>query len=86
MGLLLILIDSSSGWLEVIQVSNKSSIVKQALWGILSRNGIPKTLVFDNAPEFYDVGICQWSNKIGCKVYKTPPYYPQSSVGELEPH
>lgn len=52
-GLLLILVDSYSGWPEVIQVSNKRSLtVKQALRIIFSRNGIPKGIVSDNAPEF----------------------------------
>ena len=51
--LLLILVDSFSGWSEVIRVPvKKSSTIKQILRVIISRNGIPKNLVSDNAPEF----------------------------------
>ena len=52
-GLLLIQGDSFSGWPEVIRVpEKKSSMIKQILRVIFSRNGIPKALVSDNAPEF----------------------------------
>ena len=39
----------------------------------------PKTLIFDNAPEFYDKDLHLWLKKIGCKPYKTLPYHPQSN-------
>ena len=43
-GLLLILVNSFSGWPEVICVPDKkSSMIKQILRVIFSRNGIPKT-------------------------------------------
>ena len=73
----LILVDSFSGWPEVICVPDKkSSIIKQILKVIFSRNSIPKSLVFDNAPEFYDEDLNLWLEKIGCKLYKIPPYHP----------
>ena len=76
-GLLLILVDSFSGWFEVICVPDKKrSTIKQILRVIFSRNGIPKTLVSDNAPEFCDEDLNLWLAKIGCKPYKTPPYHP----------
>ena len=51
-GLLLIRVDSFSGWPEVIRMPDKkSSTIKQILRVIFSRNGIPKTLVSDNAPK-----------------------------------
>ena len=51
MGLLLILVDSFSGWPKVICVPDKkSSMIKQILRVIFSRNDIPKTLVSENAP------------------------------------
>lgn len=79
-GLLLILVDSFSGWPEIIQVPDKkSSTIKQILGVIFFRNGIPKTLVSDNAPEFCDEDLNLWLEKIGCKPYKTPPYHPQSN-------
>ena len=72
-GLLLILVDSFSGWPEVIRVSDKkSSTIKQILRVIFSRNGILKPLV----SEFCDEDLNLWLEKIGCKPYKTPPYHP----------
>ena len=79
-GLLLILVDSFSGWPEVIRVPDKkSSTVKHILRVIFSRNGVPNTLVSDNAPEFCDEDLNLWLRKIGCRPYKTPPYHPQSN-------
>ena len=79
-GLLLILVDSFSGWPEVIRVPDKKSLtIKLILRVIFSRNGIPKTLVPDNAPEFCNEDINLWLEKIGCKPYKTPPYHPKSN-------
>ena len=52
-GLLSILIDSFSGWPEVIRVRDKkNSRIQQILRVISSINGVPKALVSDNAPEF----------------------------------
>ena len=83
-GLLLILVDSFSGWPEEICVPDKKiSMIKQILRVIFSRNGIPKTLVSDNAPKFCDEDLSLWLEKIGCKLYKKPPYHPQSN-GLLE--
>ena len=80
MGLLLILIDTFSGWLEVIRVpEKKSSSIKQILRVIFSRNDIPKTMVSVNAAEFCDEDLNLWLEKIGCKPYKIPPYHLQSN-------
>ena len=46
-GLLLILVASFSRWTEVVYVHDRKT----------DDNGVPKTLVSDNAPEFYDVGL-----------------------------
>ena len=73
-GLLLILVDSFSGWPEIICVPDKkSSTIKQILRVIFSRKGIPKTLNF-----VMKILIYGWK-KIGCKLYKTSPYHPQSN-------
>ena len=40
---------------------------------------MPKTLVSDNAPKFWNEDLNLWLEKIGCKPYKTPPYHPQSN-------
>ena len=68
--LLLILVDSFSVWLEVIRVPDKKfSTIKQILGILFSRNGVIKTLVSDNAPEFCDEDLNLWLEKIGCKPY-----------------
>ena len=75
-GLLLILVDSFSGWAEVILVPDKKiSSIKQILRVIFSRNGIPKTLSSDNAPEFWDENLNLWLDKIECKPCKKPSYH-----------
>ena len=79
-GLLLILVDSFSGWSEVICVPDKKrSTIKQILRVLFSRNGRPKILVSDNAPVFCDEDLNLWLEKIGCNPYKIPPYHPQSN-------
>ena len=79
-GLFLILVDSFSGWPEVIKVKDRKPVtIQQLLREIFLRNGVPKTLVSDNAPEFCEKDLCSWLRKIGCKPYKTPPYHPQSN-------
>ena len=70
--LLLILVDS-------FVPDKKSSMIKQILRVIFSRNTIPKTLVSENAPEFCDEDLNSWLEKIGCKLYKTLLYHPQSN-------
>ena len=59
-GLLLILVDSFSGWSVPDQ---KSSTIKQILRVIFSINDIPKILVSDNAPEFCDEDLNLWLKK-----------------------
>jgi len=79
-GTLLILVDSFSGWPEVVKVGSRSAeTVKHVLRTIFSRNGVPQVLVSDNAKEFHDETLCNWLKRIGCKTLKTPPYHPQSN-------
>ena len=75
-----ILVDIFSGWPEVIKIANrKATSIKQILRTIFLRNGVPKTLVSDNAPEFYAENLCSWQKRIGCFPYKTPSYHSQSN-------
>ena len=54
-GLLLIQVDSFSGWSEVIRVPDKKTFtIKQILRVTFFRNSIPKSMVSDNAPAFCD--------------------------------
>ena len=75
-GLLLIQVDTFSGWPEIIRLPQKKGYtIKQILKVIFSRNDMLKTLVSDNAPEFCDEDITLWLEQIGCKL----PYHPQSN-------
>ena len=59
-GLLLIVVDSFSGWPEVFRVADWSAkTVKAILCNIFCRNGVPKTVVSDNAAEFGDLELCK---------------------------
>jgi len=79
-GLFLVMVDSYSGWPEVIKVKNREAVtVKEALRSVFSRNGVPETIVSDNAAEFCDSDFCKWLRNIGCKPLKTPPNHPQSN-------
>ena len=62
--LLFILVDSFSVWPEIIHVPDKkSSMIKQILRVIFSRNGIPKILVSNNASKFCDKDLNLWLKK-----------------------
>ena len=79
-GLFLILVDSFSGWPEVIKVRyRKATALRQIVRTIFARNGVPKTIVTDNAPEFCDESLVPCLRKIGFMPYKTPPSHPQSN-------
>ena len=79
-GLFLIVVDAYSGWPEVVVVPNRrAETVRRVLQMIFSRNGVPHTLVSDNAAEFADKGLCAWLQRIGCRPIKTPPHHPQSN-------
>ena len=83
-GLLLILSDPYSGWPEAIQVTSRTtSVVMKVLRAVFARNGVPKTLVCDNAAEFKAEELKNWLSRIGCKMVYTPPYFPQSN-GQAE--
>jgi hypothetical protein len=79
-GLLLILVDAMSAWPEAIRVPDKSAAtVRKVLQDVFARNGVPRTLVSDNAAEFHEDGLVSWLSRIGCRAVKTPPYHPQSN-------
>ena len=77
-GLLVILVDSFSGWPEVVH-DRKTERIKQILQVIFSKNEVLKILVSDNAPEFFYVGLSTWLRKIKCTPHKTSSYHPQLS-------
>lgn len=82
-GLLLLMSDSYSGWPEAIQVADRSAgTVLKVLRAVFARNGVPRTLVSDNVPEFKSEKVSQWLSSIGCQEVHTPPY--PASNGQAE--
>ena len=74
----LILVDLFWGWPEAIKVTNiKITNVKQVLKTEFSRNGVPRMIVTDNAPEFCEDNLCSELKHIGCIPNKTPLYHPK---------
>ena len=68
-GYLLIVVDAYSSWPEVMRVRDRSTMeVMRVLREIFSRNGVPRTLVSDNAAEFCDQSLGEWLNHIGCRA------------------
>ena len=76
----MVLVDSSSGWLECIPCQNRhtETVIKQ-LRDIFARFGVPRTLVTDNAPEFTNPEFRAWLQNIGCKLVHSPEYHPRSN-------
>ena len=55
------------------------SVEGQYVTQYLQKNGIPKTTITDTAPELCDESLVSWLRKIGCMLYKAPPYHTQSN-------
>ena len=80
LGLFLVLVDSYSSWPEVFKVTDRtSSTVQRILRCVFARNGVPFTVVCDNAAEYGQLCLGTWLRKIGCTLMKTPPYHPPSN-------
>lgn len=83
-GTILILSDAYSGWPEAIGVPDRSTDTTiRVLRTVFARNGVPETLVSDNATEFKAEKFTSWLKQIGCKPMSSPPYNP-SSNGQAE--
>ena len=58
-GLFFIIVYSFSGWPEVIKVmGRKATTIKEVLKTVFSGNGVQKTIVSNNVPEFCDENLC----------------------------
>lgn len=82
----LICIDSHSkfpyvGKMEIGQTSTQQTV--QLLRDIFSIEGLPKTIVTDNGPQFVSNDFETFCNKHGIQHVTSPPYHP-SSNGEAE--
>lgn len=79
-GNILVLVDSTSGWLEAAVCANRTTnSVIDHLRAIFARFGIPATLVTDNAPEFSNEMFTMWLRNQGCTLMHSPEYHPQSN-------
>ena len=85
-GLFFILVESFSGWPGVIKARHrKATTVRQILRTIFARNGVPKTIVTDKAPEFCDESLVSWLREIGFMPYKLPSVKRHSIRADLGP-
>ncbi|CAH8821629.1 unnamed protein product [Trichobilharzia szidati] len=76
----LIIVDSYSGWPEVIITdSPNAKFTHRALRKIFSRQGIPDVLVTDNGTHFTEKNFNDWLKHIGCRHLYTAPRHPQSN-------
>ncbi|XP_062604119.1 uncharacterized protein K02A2.6-like [Saccostrea cucullata] len=76
----LVIIDSFSKWLKVMQVKSTTSsntIEKLRTW--FASVGIPEEIVSDNGPKFTSCEFQDFMKHSGVKHTLVPPYHPQSN-------
>lgn len=79
-GNILVICDSSTGWLEAAICANRSTgLVIEHLRALFARFGVPHLLVSDNAPEFTCAEFREWLGNIGCRLMHSPEYRPQAN-------
>lgn len=76
----LVIVDSTSKWLEVFQVpSTAASHTMMRLRELWSRWGIPRQIVTDNGPPFTSGEFAQFIQSDGIQHIFTAPYHPSSN-------
>lgn len=75
----LVIVDFYSRWLEVYEITNKTSttIIKK-LKDVFSRFGIPEIMVADNMP-FNSLELHQFAREWNFQITTTSPYHPKSN-------
>ena len=77
---ILLIVDSSSRWLEAFATSNKTSFTTLIhLRETVARFGIPKEIVTDNDPTFVSAQFEHFCSVNGVKHLKSPPFHPSSN-------
>lgn len=78
--MLMIVVDSHTKWIEVVplKITSANNTV-EALRGIFSRFGLPRTVVSDNGPQFTSRQFRQFMEDNGILHLRSPPYHPQSN-------
>ena len=73
--------DYITSWVEAIplRVANTNSIISFLESKIVTRFGVPESLVFDNASYFNSIDLTQYALEKGIKVKYSANYYPQGN-------
>ena len=58
---------------------NEDLVIKFLQENIMTRFGVPISLVFDNASYFSSIKLTEFSNKKGMKLNYSDNYYPQGN-------
>ena len=75
--MMLIVVDTYSGWLEAEVVkSTSANVTINTLRAIFARHGLPKTLVSDNGTGFTSEDFRLFMQKTGVTHVRTAPYSP----------
>ena len=76
----LVLIDTYSKWLEILQVSDANSKETiQKLRMVFAIHRLPEQCVTDNGSPFTSVDFEQFLQRNGIKQIRTSPYHPSSN-------
>ena len=73
--------DYFTRWVEAIPLRkvNEDAVMDFLQDHIMTRFGVPISLVFDNAPYFSSIKLTEFSNEKGMKLYYYDNYYPQGN-------
>ena len=68
-------------WVEAIPLHkvNEDAVIKFLQENIMTRFGVPISLMFDNAYYFYSVKINNFSYEKGIKLHYSSNYYPRGN-------
>ena len=76
----LLVVDYSSCFIEIKKLSSiNSRSVIQALTAILSRHGVPATLVSNNGPQYACWEMQKFAESYGFEHFTSSPHFPQSN-------
>ncbi|XP_064458846.1 uncharacterized protein K02A2.6-like [Ornithodoros turicata] len=78
--MILIVVDSHSGWIEAIPVKSATAEVTVVhLRDICARFGLPTCIVTDNGTTFTGAAFQEFVKRNGIRHMRTAPYHPQSN-------
>ena len=73
--------DYFAKWVEAIPLRkvNEDAVMDFLQDHIMTKFGIPISLVFDNATYFYSIRLTAFANETGIKLHYSTNYYPQGN-------